>query len=713
MTSQDFMDNSRQSVMSEGGRKNKKQKKQFLVSSSYNIKDLFVSGRVLFNTSLSDYVEQIRKKVTATEPQLESETKVFVIKSSVVNAFATNQGYVFITTGLLSQLENEAQLAFILCHELMHYKLKHVLKSYIENENIEHSQGGYRKSNIDKNILKATFSKEGETEADLQGFDLFVKTGYSIDAVNGTFDVLKYSELPFEDIEFKPATLLETEYLKFPVDYILEEIEVPEGANENEEDAYSSHPNLQKRRDDISDKINGLSKEEKSKLNKAFIVSEEQFYYNRKLARFDLCHTNLLNQNYDRALYEAYILLEENPNSIYLQKVILKALYGITKFKYVNRYDDITPKWKDVKGEAQRLNYLMETMQDVEANAVAINYAWRLKKKLDKPDVEVDRITEDLFSELVKRREDYTSFSDIPRDSTTTPRERNKSDVSSKKQELVSRTGNLRKKKKEALSDDFITYAFVDMLKDTAFVGLYERAAKAVHKKDAEEEQAEKKNKRTKLTKLKYNEDHDTYALNVDKLVIVNPFYLRIDERKESQILYKSSDNSQSNLITQINNMAGQADLQVDIIDKKQLTADAVTDYNEMAIMMDWIDERAELKDMQMIPTDYLRMEEISKKYGTDHVAIMGVINFIEKKTGVFGAIFGTIFIPVISWPITIPMLIKKETDTFVYTLVFNIKTGKPEMVKVSHTGISDYNEVTKSIIFDHLKQVKRKGKNR
>lgn len=199
MSGKDFMSTSRKNLTKGGSKKDRKAKELFVLQSSYSIKDLFNSGRVLYNDPVSNYVEKVRVEVTSSDAQLLSETKVFVIKSSVVNAFATNQGYIFITTGLLAQLENEAQLAFIICHELMHYKNKHVVKAYVENSKIDRGEGGYRKSEIDKKYLaKNNYSKENETEADVDGFDLFAKTRYALDAIDGTFDVLKYSELPLK-----------------------------------------------------------------------------------------------------------------------------------------------------------------------------------------------------------------------------------------------------------------------------------------------------------------------------------------------------------------------------------------------------------------------------------------------------------------------------------------------------------------------------------
>jgi len=58
-----------------------------------------------------------------------------VFKDPNLNAFAMPNGRVFIHTGLLARLENEAQLATILAHELTHVTHRHSLKSFRDERN--------------------------------------------------------------------------------------------------------------------------------------------------------------------------------------------------------------------------------------------------------------------------------------------------------------------------------------------------------------------------------------------------------------------------------------------------------------------------------------------------------------------------------------------------------------------------------------------------
>jgi predicted Zn-dependent protease len=52
------------------------------------------------------------------------------VDSEVVNAYSAPGGYVLVTRGLLKRVKNEAELAGILAHEIMHVNHKHALEQY-------------------------------------------------------------------------------------------------------------------------------------------------------------------------------------------------------------------------------------------------------------------------------------------------------------------------------------------------------------------------------------------------------------------------------------------------------------------------------------------------------------------------------------------------------------------------------------------------------
>ena len=80
------------------------------------------------------YVERIGNEVLQTSAYTDESTPVEVrntpfyfrvLDSPVVNAFALPGGYIYVTRGLLAYLENEAQLAVVLGHEIGHVLGRH------------------------------------------------------------------------------------------------------------------------------------------------------------------------------------------------------------------------------------------------------------------------------------------------------------------------------------------------------------------------------------------------------------------------------------------------------------------------------------------------------------------------------------------------------------------------------------------------------------
>jgi len=155
-------------------------KRAFALESNYHIDHLIRSGAMLFNDSISAYVNKVLDEILKKDPELRQNIHLFIVKSPTVNAFSFDNGIILVNTGLLSQLDDESQLAFILCHELIHFKRKHAINAYLDLRNV--SSGNYHKSRNDEDVLQ--YSKDQETEADTAGLDLFKSTNYDLDAVN-------------------------------------------------------------------------------------------------------------------------------------------------------------------------------------------------------------------------------------------------------------------------------------------------------------------------------------------------------------------------------------------------------------------------------------------------------------------------------------------------------------------------------------------------
>ncbi|HXR40019.1 MAG TPA: M48 family metalloprotease [Terracidiphilus sp.] len=106
-------------------------------------------GLVLQDPDLQEYLDSVGKRVMGTRPAPEQvEIRFRALRDPMVNAFASPNGTIYVTTGLLALLENEAQLAGVLGHELTHVYNRH---TYLENRS-------ERKKVLTINILQAAAS---------------------------------------------------------------------------------------------------------------------------------------------------------------------------------------------------------------------------------------------------------------------------------------------------------------------------------------------------------------------------------------------------------------------------------------------------------------------------------------------------------------------------------------------------------------------------
>lgn len=85
-------------------------------------------GGLYEHPELTRYVNLVGQAVALTCDRPNVDYHFAILNHDSINAFATPAGYVFITRGLLQQLQNEAELAAVLGHEIGHISEKHILK---------------------------------------------------------------------------------------------------------------------------------------------------------------------------------------------------------------------------------------------------------------------------------------------------------------------------------------------------------------------------------------------------------------------------------------------------------------------------------------------------------------------------------------------------------------------------------------------------------
>lgn len=610
----------------------KKFKTQFITSNNHFIRDFLLSGQVLINDPLTAYVNNVATKVLEQNPEANAQpVQLFVTKSPEVNAYAFDKGFIFVNIGLLAQLENEAQLAYILAHEMIHINKKHSVTEYLKHKNSETIVASGRAEEDDEILAMYRFSKEQETEADISGLDLIKKTNYSITAVNGALDVLQYSYLPFELPEFKKA-FFEDEYLKIPDTLNLKKVSSIK-TNDDYDDTKSTHPNIRKRRLSMGDDVKLIPETGRKK----YLVSEERFKSMREQARFELCRIYLLKRDYVNAIYAAYILLQKYPENCYLKKIVAKGLYNVALNKSGKSSDGgirigtsssfSMYDYDKVEGASQRLYYLLDKLTSKELNVIALSYTYKASKQYP-ADKSLKILTDSLFSYLVNTNKLY--LADFSKKSIEELKDTVKKPVvvqeEPQEESKYSTIKKLQEKEELVEESNFIKYALVGLLKDDEFVRRFKTMAKG-REHEVEEEYVQKSFKKSKKKK-----QEDNY-LGIDKVIFIDPYYRKVKTSGNDVIIkFDESDEKQEKLMSIQTECAGKLKLDYERVTTSNLTSSSMEQFNEVVLVNEWLAERFRYGDDDGFIECSEAMKELIAKKGSKYIALTGVYNKNKKS---------------------------------------------------------------------------------
>lgn len=295
-------------------------KKDFFVEQiNYSIDEILHSGNVTFGDTISNYLQNLGDKLIAGETDLRGKLRFYAYNSTEANAFSTRQGIVFVTTGLIAQLTSEAQLAFVLSHEIIHYQEHHVLELF------EYATKEKFYSYNEKARFLSNYSRENELEADRLAVKMIHDAGYKSSEINKTFDVLLYSYLPFEELKLD-ETYFNTNEMYVPEMYFhFKRNEISAKFKYN--DYLMSHPNLAKRKEQVTDQVSKFKDWEKEILYEDSL----QFFYIRDISRFEYVLNKVYSEEPVEALYAIYILEKKYPQSEFLRNYKSQAWLDIMK----------------------------------------------------------------------------------------------------------------------------------------------------------------------------------------------------------------------------------------------------------------------------------------------------------------------------------------------------------------------------------------------
>ncbi|MDQ2076951.1 M48 family metalloprotease [Marinimicrobium sp. ABcell2] len=168
-------------------------------------------GRYVVDPELTLYVNQVGQRLAEVSDRPELPYEFVVLNNDVPNAWALPGGKMAINRGLLIHLEDEAQLAAVLGHEIVHAAARHGATQQTRNvllqagmlaagvaavsQEWEYGALAVGALGVGATAWQARYSRSHELEADRYGVDYMVRTGYDPQgAVELQETFLKFSE---------------------------------------------------------------------------------------------------------------------------------------------------------------------------------------------------------------------------------------------------------------------------------------------------------------------------------------------------------------------------------------------------------------------------------------------------------------------------------------------------------------------------------------
>lgn len=168
------------------------------------VKEVEATETVLNNAQVQNYVSKVGKKIAKICDRKDVAYTFKVLDNEEINAFACPGGFIYIYKGLMKKMDNEAQLAAVLAHEVGHVVARHSIKRlqaiYGYSIVMEVALGD-KMSNTARQMIDAAtgvvllgYGRDNEYQADEYGILYAKKAGYNPKGMVQVFEKFKQME---------------------------------------------------------------------------------------------------------------------------------------------------------------------------------------------------------------------------------------------------------------------------------------------------------------------------------------------------------------------------------------------------------------------------------------------------------------------------------------------------------------------------------------
>jgi hypothetical protein len=309
-----------------------------------DIQEIYLSyleeGACMLDGPIYSHVFDILEDIFRANPELRHDKTLLISRFPEANAFVTNNGVVTVFLGLLTALESDAQLAFILCHEIAHLERKHAdariraqaeraadkqFRKEVRTASKQTYGGRLRLMELAREIgfEAARHQRYKESEADSLGLEYFMKTRfYSHDAVRNmeildSIDFDRSITLNLEQIFHHDSYPFNNKWLYYTGASSMANVEYNMRFSI---DSLKTHPDCLERKEMLERIISSRFQGRSGGLR--YIRSEEDFKELKRIAHLEIAESYYRWKNYDLSMYYALQLLEQYPDEMYLHTLV-------------------------------------------------------------------------------------------------------------------------------------------------------------------------------------------------------------------------------------------------------------------------------------------------------------------------------------------------------------------------------------------------------
>ncbi len=157
------------------------------------------------NPRLQAYINDVGQRLASKSHRSHLDFKFYLVDSPEVNAFAVPGGHVYITRGIMSYMQDEAQLAGVIGHEIGHVTARHSVRQNAQSQLTglltaavaigTGSREAAQLSNTLGGALVSGYGREHELESDRLGAEYLARSGYDSKKMIEVVGILKDQEL--------------------------------------------------------------------------------------------------------------------------------------------------------------------------------------------------------------------------------------------------------------------------------------------------------------------------------------------------------------------------------------------------------------------------------------------------------------------------------------------------------------------------------------